>query len=295
MVQVGPGTYVEAINFGGKAITVESTDGAGSTQINPGGTTDYAVTFDGLEEEESVLDGFTIRNTGEQGILCDRSSPTLLNLSLTALGSSTVSGGAMYLTSAAPIMDGLTFSSNQAEYGGHIFMDDLSAPEISNSSFSNGNATQQGGAIYLDSASYVAISDSTFDANAAVYRGGALAGADFSVFELTDVDLSDNTTGTVSGNYGGALYTSNYAEVYLTRTTWTENSCGGGADSSYSEYGGALYMGTYGVLEATDTSFTDNECRYGGAVYTGNYTSSTWDGVELSGNAAYYYGGAYAA
>ena len=86
---VGPGTYQENIDFLGKAITVKSLQGPGSTVID-GGYADTVVTFRNSEWLGSVLDGFTLRNglgvydyligarTGG-GICCVGSSPTLVN------------------------------------------------------------------------------------------------------------------------------------------------------------------------------------------------------------------------
>jgi hypothetical protein len=68
-INVAAGTYTEAIDFGGKSITVQSTSGAASTTINASSTgTDFAVTFDDYEGITSVLDGFTIRNSGRRGV-----------------------------------------------------------------------------------------------------------------------------------------------------------------------------------------------------------------------------------
>lgn len=79
-VIVSAGTYVERINFGGKAIIVISTDPGSpavvaATIIN-GNAGVVVVTFDSGETELSVLAGFTITN-GTGGIYCLNSSPTI--------------------------------------------------------------------------------------------------------------------------------------------------------------------------------------------------------------------------
>lgn len=68
MVRVSPGTYVERINFKGKNITVESSDGHSGTVIdgNRGGT---VVTLIADPGETPVLRGFTITRGG--GIFFD--------------------------------------------------------------------------------------------------------------------------------------------------------------------------------------------------------------------------------
>jgi len=94
-VLVAPGTYVENIDFKGKAITVKSKLGPKVTVIDGGNPLDpdygSCVLFVNGEGVDSVLDGFTLTNgTGTLriysytdyfggGILCDGSSPTITN------------------------------------------------------------------------------------------------------------------------------------------------------------------------------------------------------------------------
>jgi len=90
---VKPGTYVENIDFLGKALTVTSNEGAGSTIIDGGNQPDpdygSVVTFSNSEGVDSVLERFTLTNgTGTYfeffpgewgycggGFFCDGSSP----------------------------------------------------------------------------------------------------------------------------------------------------------------------------------------------------------------------------
>jgi len=78
-VLVAPGTYVERINFAGKAITVASASGPTVTVIdgNRGGT---VVTFSSGEGRAAVLRGFTVTNGGGfsgGGIGVSNASPTI--------------------------------------------------------------------------------------------------------------------------------------------------------------------------------------------------------------------------
>lgn len=65
-VLVHDGTYVENINFSGKAITVRSANGAAGTIID-GNASGSVVTFNSGEGSGSILDGFTIRNGSGNG------------------------------------------------------------------------------------------------------------------------------------------------------------------------------------------------------------------------------------
>ncbi len=72
-VLVAQGTYVENINFGGKAITVASSGGPSVTTID-GGAHGPVVTFSTGEATTSVLNGFTVRNGLQDGLFgrcCD--------------------------------------------------------------------------------------------------------------------------------------------------------------------------------------------------------------------------------
>lgn len=111
-VLVAPGTYVEGIDFLGKAITVKSSDGAGKTVIDANGYAEdrRVVTFESSEGNDSVLDGFTITNgyvdSGDPGagIFCHGSSPTIINNRIMNNLSRTRGGGIGCLNDASPII-----------------------------------------------------------------------------------------------------------------------------------------------------------------------------------------------
>ena len=84
-IVVSPGTYIDEINFGGKSITLRSSnpddwDVVGATIIDTSDEFVNTVTFDSGENSASVLKGFTLRTYGSSfGIYCDSSSPTVRN------------------------------------------------------------------------------------------------------------------------------------------------------------------------------------------------------------------------
>jgi parallel beta-helix repeat protein len=118
-VLVAPGTYVENINFMGKAITVTSSGGAATTTID-GGQNGVVVTFAGNETRTSVINGFTITDDAPplptqvtvrtDGILVDAANPTMTNNTITnnrgygievAYGSAYISGNTVTNTNTA--------------------------------------------------------------------------------------------------------------------------------------------------------------------------------------------------
>ena len=96
-IEVGPGTYSEAIDFNGKAISIQSTDGAASTIIAGNGS--VSVSASSAESHESQLSGFTIQGDGHPCLQLDSSSPHLANLRVEGCGSADLpyGGGGMVM------------------------------------------------------------------------------------------------------------------------------------------------------------------------------------------------------
>jgi hypothetical protein len=61
IVLVSPGTYIENIDFNGKAIIVKSSNGPAVTVIDGGGVSSV-VTFSSNETSSAVLNGFTLQH-----------------------------------------------------------------------------------------------------------------------------------------------------------------------------------------------------------------------------------------
>jgi len=86
VIIVEQGTYVENINFSGKAIIIRSANpndpNVVATTIIDGGKSGSVVTFDTGEGNDSILQGITVRNGQADnggGIYCNVSSPTISN------------------------------------------------------------------------------------------------------------------------------------------------------------------------------------------------------------------------
>ncbi len=126
-VLVAPGTYVENLDFKGKAITVTSRDGADVTIID-GNRAGTVVAFSSGEASTTVLDGFTIRN-----------------------GKATSNGGGIYIYNASPLIRNNTITTNSAYMGGGIFVGN-GAPLIRNNNIIQNISTSYGGGIHIDGA-----------------------------------------------------------------------------------------------------------------------------------------------
>ena len=119
-VVVAPGTYVERIDFLGKAITVRSAGGPGVTTIDGNGAIHVVVAISG-EGPATVLDGFTITGGNANGAPPDDrgggmyvlgSSPTVRNCIFSG-NAATGPGGAMavYNVGSSPTVTGCNSSS----------------------------------------------------------------------------------------------------------------------------------------------------------------------------------------
>ncbi|MHC4389325.1 MAG: PKD domain-containing protein, partial [Planctomycetota bacterium] len=174
LIRVRPGMY-GAIDFNDKKITVESSDPdnwavVAQTIIDANGSGN-TVTFDGSEDANSVLRGFTI--TGGQrgiycygtspairncvivdndsssdggGVYCNNASPSIINCVI-AGNYSAANGGGLYCSSASPTLVNCVLSDNDADYGGGI-CDYNSSPDVSNCTFYGNIADANGGAMY---------------------------------------------------------------------------------------------------------------------------------------------------
>ena len=74
-IVVGPGTWSERVDNFGKDLIIRSTDGPASTIIDLGLEARTAFWIVGSEGGTTVIDGFTIRNSGETGIYIADASP----------------------------------------------------------------------------------------------------------------------------------------------------------------------------------------------------------------------------
>lgn len=146
---VAPGTYVESIDFLGKAITVRSEAGAEVTAIDGNLEKRRPVAFVRAEIWDSVIDGFTICNGRVRhggGIYCYSSSPTITNCTISGNKSSFRGGGIICEAGSWPGIKNCIISGNVSKYGGAIYCDD-SYPTFINCTISGNTAVVGGGGI----------------------------------------------------------------------------------------------------------------------------------------------------
>jgi len=151
---VDPNTYYENIDFGGKSLTLTSTNPddpntVAETIIDANGSY-VTVTFPNDEDADCVLTGFTI--TGGDGN----------------------EGGGVYCSVGTITINKCVFIDNIAEDGAGIF-NEQSFLTVTNCEFRNNTAQSGfGGGIY-NRHGELTVTDSIFIENSATYEGGGLA------------------------------------------------------------------------------------------------------------------------
>lgn len=142
---VRPGTYVENVDFSGKAVILRSEQGSDVTTID-GNQAGSVISFQSGEDRNSILAGFTLCNgyaVDGAGIYCDTSSPTIKNNVVTG-NTADFLGGGIYLLQSSSMVINNTILLNSSLFGGGICCRGSSSA-ISNSTITENTALYGGG------------------------------------------------------------------------------------------------------------------------------------------------------
>lgn len=148
-VVVGPGTYLENIDFMGKAVTVRSSAGALATTIQGDGTRSvvWCITFEG---PGSVLDGFSLTGGANTvhggGVRIHTATPTIRSCLI--YGNTSYDGGGITCSSGSgALIEGCTITNNSAAAGGGIRISSSSGATVIRDCIVWGNTAPNGAAI----------------------------------------------------------------------------------------------------------------------------------------------------
>ena len=238
VVIVAPGTYLEAIDFLGKAITVRSTDPNDPVvvmqTIIDGTGKFHVVQCVTSEGQDTVLSGFIITggnanssfpNNVGGGMYNSGSSPTVTNCSFVGNTASN-RGGGMYNSNSSPMVANCSFSGNSSVNGGAMSNNNSSSPTVTNCSFSLntassgsgmynqlssptvidcsfiGNTTSfDGGGMYNTQSSNPTVTNCLFNGNEAGFFGGGIRNAITSIPTVTNTGFCNNTPEAIIGAY----------------------------------------------------------------------------------------------
>lgn len=302
-ILVAPGTYVENLDFLGKAITVESESGPAVTVID-GGANGTVVSFRSGEGRDSVLQGFTLRNgfggltfpyyDAGGGVWVYGTSPTVLdniiedNLACVGAGISVEFG--------SPLIQGNVIQRNRqagcsgGTGGGGIAVGGASSAEIIQNVIAENVTGSFGGGISLFAAGTPTIEGNIIRDNRAS-QGGAI-----NMYNFSDALIVQNL---VTGNHGypGAgvywLVPSGERGPLLVNNTITDNAGPGVFADGYDKEtvligniiagnGSPFFCGSFNDLNPPQLSFDDVYSEDGGAAYGGICTDQTGVNGNLS-------------
>ncbi|MHC4767042.1 MAG: right-handed parallel beta-helix repeat-containing protein, partial [Planctomycetota bacterium] len=271
VIMVAPGTYNEAVNFQGKALTLMSSGGPEVTTLDGSGLLQSVVTCADGEDGPTGLSGFTV-----------------------AHGATDSNGGGMYIRNADPVVFNCIFEDNQAASGGGVYAEDSdamfsqcairlndatsgggmgvlqAAPVLTDCVFSD-NTANTGGGMFVVQASPT-VTDCTFTGNSIIGYGNGGG--------MCNHSSSPTVTGcTFRGNsatqFGGGMY-SELGSPVVTNCAFGANEANWGGGMAYWEVAGSM---------VTNCAFTGNDAGLGGAMY--NYDSDpTVTNCTLSANTA---------
>jgi predicted outer membrane repeat protein len=178
---VHPGTYVENLDFQGKAITVKSVMGPAQTVID-GNQADCCVVFRNGEGPDSVLEGFSITNG--IGVFI---SPFRY-------------GGAIAcMYQSSPTIRGNVIHDNSAEmHGGAILSYINSNPMIIRNVIMNNTCASKGGGIYCSSSTGTIV-------NNLIINNAASSGGGINCAYNSNAVIVNNTSWTNFANSGAGL------------------------------------------------------------------------------------------
>lgn len=242
---VADGVYYENINFNGKAIAVLAQHGPDVTIID-GKQNGSVVTFDSGENENSVLDGFTITNgsgsiqgdgdTQGGGIRCYLSSPTINNCIITKNTSTGTLG-----------------ISRSHGFGGGIYCAGSSAI-ISNCSVTDNVSTFEGGGL-LSSGSTLTVTNCKITNNQTLYDNGGGMSCNYSSLFISDCIISNN----LSGDRGGGIWFGGISSPIITNCVIVQNIA--------SRYGGGIHCFGSSIPSITNCTISGNIATQGGGIY----------------------------
>jgi hypothetical protein len=241
-IEVAPGTYNEAINFSGKAVTLRSSDPndpnvVATTIIDATGMASSVVICAGGEGPNTILAGFTIT------------------------GGSAAYGGGMSCVDSSPTVTDCNFTGNTASSGGGMHNNNNSSPSVTDCDFTNNTATNLGGGILNYSGSNPIVTNCTFNDNSAETRGGGMCNENYSDPCLTNCTFTGNFAA-----WGGGMC--NYIDCQPTVANCTFNYNMAGSN------GGGMYNRDYSSPTVINCTFAGNTATYGsGGMY--NYISSS--------------------
>ena len=306
-VYTGPGN--RDMDFGGKAITVRSANGAEGCIIDiqaDAGDPHRAIDFRSGETAESMLVGFTIRNgfmdSGGAMLIENGSAPTISTCSFEGnTANPTIEftgGGAVAIYGSQPTFDDCVFTGNQVNAidgtGGGAVYTESGGAVFTGCDFTGNDLVGKfgdgvGGAIRNDGAS-LTFADCTFTGNTSTFGAGAIFSHLNGQMDLSACVFEDNSA--VAGGGGIGM------DDAGTHATFTDCQISGSTSGS-NFGGGGVRIGSDATADFIDCAFLNNisspgigggahiltgaKVTFTRTVFSGNHTSGGGGGLNAGG------------
>ncbi|MFN6465884.1 MAG: DUF4347 domain-containing protein [Nostoc sp. DedVER02] len=219
---------------------------------------------------DAIVDGLTIANGNNGGVLIDNN--TILSLTNSTVSNNTASqnGGGIVNSGVLSLTNSTVSGNTTSQNGGGIVNSNAGILSLNNSSVSGNTASGSGGGIYNYQSASVSLNNSSVSGNSASQGGGGIYNGN--ILNLNNSTVSDN-----QASFGGGIANPGY--VYFSSSATVTNSTISGNKSL--ENGGGIYNGgSYNNADAltlinstvtNNTSDSDsNGTGNGGGVF--NYT-----------------------
>ena len=291
-VLVGPGAYVENINFNGHNIVLGSlflttgdTSHISQTAID-GDSMGCVVTFENGETGSAVICGFTIQNglgggTHNNwiggGVTCKANSNPIVRNNIITRNSSP-RGGGVNCQYCSPLIENNTIIENSGLNGVGIWCGyENTNPEIANNVIRSNNSGGSGGGIYLFSRSEAFVHDNEIAENSVYSSGGGIYCDQWCAGTIHNNMIYGN-----QAYYGGGIdcEADDLSKIYFNTITNNSAGFGGGIAVVFSsnpaicnnlivnndgDRGGGIYLdNTDCNPQIINNTISLNECQFGG-------------------------------
>ena len=263
-IEVGPGTYVGALDLRNRPISIVGRDGSAATVIDGGGA-DVALTITGADVS---ISGITFVNDGAGIVTRDRSDVDFVDVVLSNLSSAfsmdngaasftdcTLSdnvgekGAAIHAEAGEVSLSSSQLSGNRADRGADVYLGPSVRLSVRAVRFEGSEAQADGGSIYASPGAALVVANSVFDGSRAV-RGGAIA------LRAASLSLSGSPVLAASADTGAGIWAEG-----STLVTVAVSFSGGVAAT-----GAGLFLAG-GSWEDLGSGFDVGEADDAGAVY----------------------------
>jgi len=241
-VLVANGTYPEKINFGGKAITVRSVNGAAVTTIDGTGLNDSVVKCVSGEGLDTVFDAFTVTGgiafEGGGMMIDNGSNPTVRNCIFDSNHATSEGGGMANRGASSPTVDNCIFMLNTSDlFSGGISNRGNSNPWVGNCKFLDNSAFSSAGAMGIGGSNAIIVINCLFARNSVGGQAGAIGiGSDGLGTRFINCTFTENSafTSGAMNNERTTTYVTNCIVWNNTPSGITTNTNGGVTIVTYS-------------------------------------------------------------